>query len=105
MDTEPSAAFAYIRNLGNRLKSWCLRRGKERRVCVCRVCGTRAVPVMVREASTLLALILLVLLIIPGLLYLLWQYFHPIAVCPLCGSSRLYPARPSAGGDSADEAP
>lgn len=93
MEMEPSPPPGFIGRLRHKLKSWRGRRENLPRVYVCRVCGTRAVPVMVREASPVLALVLFLLLIIPGLLYLLWQHWHPIAVCPLCGSNRIEPSR------------
>lgn len=65
----------------------------------CRRCGSVAEPVMIWEGSMLLAWILFLLFLLPGLIYALWRYHRRFPVCPVCGSSNVKPTTqsPAAG--------
>lgn len=61
---------------------------------VCLNCQNRGKPEYVSEGSPLVAMALTLLFVVPGLLYICWQFFNRFPVCAVCGSQKLRRARP-----------
>lgn len=56
---------------------------------VCLNCQHRGEAEYVWEGSPLVAILLTIFLVVPGVLYIIWQYFNRFPVCAVCGSQRL----------------
>ena len=63
------------------------RRPKPRFLCL--NCRSEIEAEYVWEGSLLVAVILTLMLVLPGLVYLMWRRLQTFPVCPVCGSRRL----------------
>ena len=58
---------------------------------LCTVCGYQGKPKLKTKGSIGVELILWLFLIIPGLIYSVWQRTNRYMCCPVCGSGNMIP--------------